>query len=162
MFRYSDFGYYDFSGNCFPSFRNSRFRFCGAMRVRRSFPRLNFSARVSCRRASMPFSFLSCTRATRRRRRCEFPRLISESSGASARVATPRQIRAIIRRGFMADTSRNNKEYPVSLPFLSNKSGRSSRVYLSSTARCYVTSPLTLKRISARSAEAPYSRLNRI
>lgn len=36
----------------------------------------------------------------------------------------PWQIRAIIRRGFMADTSRNNKEYPVSLPFLSNKSRR--------------------------------------
>lgn len=77
-------------------------------------------------------------------RRVKFPRLISESSSAA-----PWQIRAIIRRGFMADTSRNNKEYPVSLPFLSNKSCR-SRVYLSSTA-WYVTSPLTLKWISPRS-----------
>lgn len=53
--------------------------------------------------------------------RVEFPCLISESS--------LRQIRAIIRRGFMADTSRNNKEYPVSLPFLSNKSRRSTAAF---------------------------------
>jgi len=45
----------------------------------------------------------------------------------------------------MADTSRNNKEYPVSLSFLSNKSRAAhSRVYLSSIA-WYVTSLLTLE-----------------
>jgi len=43
------------------------------------------------------------------------------------------QIRAVIRRGFIVATSRNNKEYPVSLPFLSNKSHAAySNVYLSS------------------------------
>lgn len=81
----------------------------------------------------------------------EFPRLIFRKLGV-----TPWQIRAVIRRGFMADTSRNNKEYPVSLPFLSNKSRAAhSRIYLSSTRFSTMTSPLTLKSISSRSS---YSR----
>lgn len=82
-------------------------------------------------RADFPIRLLSW-----RRRQFRLSARISAFDFRKLRPYSAWQIRAIIRPGFMADTSRNNKEYPVSLPFLSNKSRAAhSRVYLSSIAQ---------------------------